>query len=66
MMGPGFGMMGSPVFGMVGGLGVGFLSGFLGLIFGVIVTNTFMLNSKPREHTTWGPVIAMFSMLSIR
>jgi hypothetical protein len=59
MMGPGFGMM--------GGLGYGFgFIGVLGLIFGVIVIiSAFMLNSKPKEHATWGTLIVIFSVLSI-
>jgi len=56
MMGPGFGMMGF-AFGMMG---------FLGLIFGVIVIiSALMLNSKPQEHTTWGTLILIFSVISI-
>ena len=56
MMGPGFGMMGF-AFGMMG---------FLGLIFGVIVIiSALMLNSKPQEHTTWGTLILIFSVISL-
>jgi hypothetical protein len=56
MMGPGFGMMGF-AFGMMG---------ILGLVFGVIVIiSALMLNSKPQEHTTWGTLILVFSVLSI-
>ena len=56
MMSPGFGMMGF-AFGMMG---------FLGLIFGVIVIiSALMLNSKPQEHTTWGTLILIFSVISI-
>src|SRR3972149_6583763 len=55
MMGPGFGMMGF-AFGM----------GFLGLIFGVIVIiSALILGSKPQEHTTWGTLILIFSVISI-
>jgi hypothetical protein len=59
MMGPGFGMM--------GGLGYGFgFVGVLGLIFGaIVIISAFMLNSKPKEHTTWGTLIVIFSVLSI-
>ncbi|OFX15015.1 hypothetical protein A3K71_05450 [archaeon RBG_16_50_20] len=58
MMGPGFGMM--------GGLGFGFFAGLLGLIFGaIVIISAFMLNSKPQEHTTWGMLIVIFSVLSI-
>ncbi len=59
MMGPGFGMM--------GGLGYGFgFLGVLGLIFGVIVIiSALMLNNKPDQHSTWGILIIVFSVLSI-
>lgn len=56
MMGPGFGMM---------GLAFGAL-GFLGLIFGaIVIISAIMLNSKPEQHSTWGTVIIIFSVLSI-
>jgi len=52
-------------YGMMGGLGFG-MFGILGLIFGVIVIiSAFMLNSKPHEHSTWGTLIVIFSVLSI-
>lgn len=59
MMGPGFGMM--------GGLGYGFgLIGLLGLIFGaIVIISAFMLNSKPEQHSTWGTMIVIFSVLSV-
>jgi len=65
------GMMGrysfGPVFGMMGGLGYGFgFLGVLGLIFGLIVIiSALMLNSKPEQHSTWGILIIIFSVLSI-
>jgi len=59
------GMMGGAGYGMMGGFGFG-LFGLLGLIFGVIVIiSAIMLNSKPQEHTTWGVLIVIFSVLSI-
>ena len=62
---PPYGMMG-PGFGMMGGLGFGFFAGLLGLIFGaIVIISAFMLNSKPQEHTTWGMLIVIFSVLSI-
>lgn len=65
MMGSGFGMMGYPGYGMMGGLGFG-LFGVLGLVFGaIVIISSIMLNSKPREHGTWGVVIVIFSVLSI-
>lgn len=52
-------------YGMMGGFGFG-MFGILGLIFGVIVIiSAFMLNSKPHEHSTWGTLIVIFSVLSI-
>jgi hypothetical protein len=67
MMGDYRGMMGYRYsgYGMMGGLGFG-MFGILGLIFGVIVIiSAFMLNSKPHEHSTWGTLIVIFSVLSI-
>jgi hypothetical protein len=61
------GMMGTqfPRLGMMGGLALG-LFGILGLIFGVIVIiSAFMLNRKPNEHSTWGTLIVIFSVLSV-
>jgi hypothetical protein len=59
MMGYGrypFGVM-SPVFGVIG---------VFGLIFGaVVIIGAVMLNKKPAEHSTWGTVIVVFSVLSI-
>lgn len=64
MMGGFRGMMGYR-YGMMGGLGFG-LFGILGLIFGaIVIISAFMLNSKPHEHSTWGTVIVIFSVLSI-
>lgn len=58
MMGPG--MMGYPSW----GFGMGF--GVLGLIFGlVVIFGAIMLDSKPKEHKTWGTIILIFSILSI-
>lgn len=56
---PGYGMMG------VFGYGLGFL-GILGLIFGaIVVISALMLNRKPQEHSKWGVLIVIFSVLSI-
>lgn len=56
MMGSGFGMMGY-AFGIMG---------FLGVIFGaIVIISALMLNTKPHEHTTWGTLILIFSVLSI-
>ncbi|MGD0177223.1 MAG: DUF6114 domain-containing protein [Candidatus Bathyarchaeia archaeon] len=63
----GWGGMMRPGFGMMGGLGYGFgFLGVLGLIFGVIVIiSALMLNNKPDQHSTWGILIIVFSVLSI-
>ena len=60
------GMMG-PGFGMIGGLGLGFgLLGIVGVVFGLIVIiSALMLNSKPEQHSTWGMLILVFSVLSV-
>ncbi len=56
MMGRGFGMMGT-AFGVLG---------ILGLIFGaIVIISAIMLNSRPQEHSTWGTLILIFSVLSI-
>ena len=55
------GMMGS--FGMMGGWGGPF--GLIGLIAGIVVIiGAVMLNSRPSEHTTWGTLILVFSIIS--
>jgi hypothetical protein len=65
MMGPGFGMMGYPGYGMMGWAGFGFF-GILGIVFGaIVIISAVMLNSRPREHTTWGTLIVIFSAISI-
>ena len=64
MMGGFRGMMGYR-YGIMGGLGFG-VFGILGLIFGaIVIISAFMLNSKPHDHSTWGTVIVIFSVLSI-
>jgi hypothetical protein len=67
MGGYGWGGMMRPGFGMMGGLGYGFgFLGLLGLIFGaIVIISAFMLNSKPEQHSTWGTLIVIFSVLSI-
>jgi hypothetical protein len=45
--------------------GFGFI-GILGLIFGVaVIFSAIRLNQKPQEHTLWGSLIVVFSVLSI-
>ncbi len=56
MIGTGYGMMGFALGAM----------GILGLIFGaIVIISALMLNSKPEQHSTWGSVIVLFSVLSI-
>jgi hypothetical protein len=56
MMSPGFGMM-SFAFSALG---------IFGLIFGVIVmVSVILLNRRPAQHSTWGTLIVIFSVLSI-
>ena len=65
MMGLDFGMMGYPGYGMMrwGDFG---LFGILGVVFGaIIIISAIMLNGKPQEHTMWGMLIVVFSVLSI-
>jgi hypothetical protein len=63
----GWDRMMSPGFGMMGGLGYGFgLLGILGLISGaIVIISALMFNRKPEEHSTWGTLIVIFSVLSI-
>ena len=56
MMAPGFGMMGFAFSAL----------GILGLIFGLIViVSAIMLNIRPEQHSTFGILIVIFSVLSI-
>lgn len=69
MMGGYGGMMGG-YGGMMGGFGVplGFMSGLslLGLVSGILVIiGALMLNTRPAEHTTWGTIILIFSIISL-
>src|SRR5208283_5298163 len=54
-------------YGMMRGLGFVFgLMWILGLVFGIIVIiSALMLNRRPHEHTTWGILILVFSVLSV-
>jgi len=75
MASPWRGMMHSWGFPMGGGMmwwGGGFIQGvflgmgILGLIFGIVVViSALLLNSNPGEHTKWGTLILIFSLLSI-
>ncbi|MCL4436373.1 MAG: DUF6114 domain-containing protein [Thaumarchaeota archaeon] len=70
MMGGGYGGMMGGYGGMMGGFGVpfGFMSGLslLGLVSGILVIiGALMLNTRPAEHTTWGIIILIFSIISL-
>jgi len=52
------GSLGVP-FGLMGGLSlIGLASGIL------VVISAIMLNARPEEHTVWGTVILVFSIIS--
>lgn len=56
--------------GMMGGFGIplGFMSGLslLGLVSGIfVIIGALMLNTRPMEHTTWGTIILIFSIISL-
>jgi len=60
-------MMNGYGYGMMRGLGweFGFM-GILGIIFGIIVIiSAVLLYSRSGEHTTWGVLILVFSVLSV-
>ena len=55
-----------PGFGMMGGYGLGGIFGLAGILFGiVVVVSALMLYNKPVEHSKWGVLILIFSVLSI-
>jgi len=59
MMG-GYGMMSLPLWGF------SLVFGIVGLTMGIIVIlGAIMLDSRPREHETWGVIILIFSILSV-
>ena len=63
-----WGMMGGSG-GMMGGWGApfGFMGGLslIGLVAGILViVGALMLNARPAEHTAWGVVILVFSIVS--
>jgi len=65
----GFGMMGGymGMMGSIGGLS-GFMSGLslVGLVSGILVIiGALILNARPAEHTAWGTIILVFSILSL-
>ncbi len=55
-----------PGFGMMGGYGFGGIFGLAGILFGIVVmVSALMLYNKPIEHSKWGLLILIFSVLSI-
>jgi len=64
------GMMGrylsGPGFGMMGGYRFGGIFGLAGIVFGiVVVVSAVMLYNKPIEHSKWGLLVLIFSVLSV-
>jgi hypothetical protein len=64
------GMMGrywsSPGFGMMGGYGFSGVLGIVGVLFGIVViVSALMLYNHPTDHSKWGILILIFSVLSI-
>ena len=63
------GMMGG-YGGMMGGFGVpfGFMGSLwlIGLVAGtLVIIGALMLNARPAEHTAWGVIILVFSIISL-
>ncbi len=70
MMGGFGGIMGGCYGGMMGGFRVpsGFMGGLslLGLVSGIVVIiGALMLNARPAEHTKWGTIILVFSIIGL-
>jgi|SRR5208337_3141442 len=64
------GMMGryssGPAFGMMGHYGFGGVFGLAGIVFGIVViVSSVMLYNKPIDHSKWGLLILIFSILSV-
>jgi len=62
------GMMGG-FWGMMGGIGIpfGFMAGlsFIGLLSGLfVIVGALMLSARPTDHTIWGIIILIFSIVS--
>ncbi|MGA3406798.1 MAG: DUF6114 domain-containing protein [Candidatus Bathyarchaeia archaeon] len=65
MMG-GYGWGYGPGFGMMRGYGYGGMFGIAGILFGVaVIAGALMLYNNPTQHSKWGLVILIFSLLSI-
>ena len=55
-----------PGFGMMGGYALGGILCLAGIVFGIVVVlSAVMLYDKPIEHSKWGLLILIFSVLSI-
>jgi hypothetical protein len=64
--GYGYGLRYGPGFGMMRSFGYTGMFGIAGLLFGVLViVGALMLYNNPIQHSTWGLVILIFSVLSI-
>jgi hypothetical protein len=51
---------------MMGGYGFGGIFGVAGILFGImVIVSALMLYNKPIEHSKWGLLILIFSVLSI-
>ena len=65
MMG-GYGWGYGPGFGMMRGYGYFGMFGLVELIFGIaVIVGAIMLHHNPAEHSKWGLIILIFSILSI-
>ena len=55
-----------PGVGMMGAYGFGRMLGIVGILFGVVViVGALMLYNNPSQHSKWGSVVVIFSVLSI-
>jgi hypothetical protein len=62
----GYGWGYGPGFGMMRGYGYGGMFGLAGVLFGVaVIVGSLMLYNNPGQHSKWGLVILIFSVLSI-
>ena len=65
MMG-GYGWGYGPGFGMMRGYGYFGIFGLVGILFGIaVIVGAVMLHHNPAEHSKWGLIILIFSILSI-
>ncbi len=46
--------------------GIGVVVGLVGVVFGVLVVlGAVMMYSNPRQHTTWGVIVLVFSIIAL-